>query len=42
MAGVLDFNFLHDIVESALALDSFNADISESECNEDCFPEIGG
>ena len=40
--GCLDLNFLHDIVEFALALDSLNADISECECNKYCFPEIGG
>ena len=41
MAGVLHLNFLPDIVEYALALDSLNADISECECNKYCFPEIG-
>ena len=42
MAGVSDLNFLHDIVEFALAMDSFNADISECGCNKYCFPEVGG
>ena len=42
MVGVLDLNFLHDIVEFALALDSLNADISECECNKYCFPEVYG
>ena len=32
MVCVLNLNFLRDIVEFALALDSLNADISECEC----------